>query len=353
MNFLAGVDEAGLGPILGPLVVAGVAMTGPEGVDPWRILRYHVSRRKHIKGKVRVADSKKVNQGPHGFERLEETALVFWAAKHGTLPGTLREWLAALEVDLEPIDRCPWYEDLDLPLPHVADPGLVELRGDLVARALGRHDIELLDLAVRPVDVEEWNGLIADTDNKSRAHFHAYAEVIGRILGRVPTATDDAAATASEARPEKLAEAGAEGDVDASAARPASAPARRQLVADRCGGRMHYREDLRRLRPQARVETLTETPGLSSYRLVEPSHEITVTFAERGEDRAFPTALASCFAKYTRELMVQVLNRWFQDRVPDLKPTAGYYVDGHRFLTDVESTVESANLPRHRLVRVR
>ncbi len=332
MNFLAGVDEAGLGPILGPLVVAGVAMAGPEGADPWQALRGQVSRRKHVKGKVRVADSKKVNQGPHGFLRLEETALVFWAAHHGAVPATLRELLALLDVDLEALARCPWYEDLDLELPSAADPGVVELRGDVVKRALKRREIELLDLAVRPVDVEEWNGLIQDTDNKSRAHFHAYAEVLGRLLARVPEQEQEAAA---------------------SAAGEATDRPRRQLIADRCGGRMHYREDLRRLRPKARVDIVTEQPGTSTYRLHENGGETLVTFAERGEDRAFPTALASCLAKYVRELMVQVLNRWFCARVPGLKPTAGYYVDGHRFLADVDPTVQSAQLPRHRLVRVR
>ena len=74
---------------------------------------------------------------------------------------------------------------------------------------------------------------------------------------------------------------------------------------------------------------------------------------ERAEDRAFPTALASCFAKYLRELMVESLNRWFQSQVPDLKPTSGYYVDGHRFLDDVAEQIEALALPRHRLVRVR
>ncbi|MCA8952003.1 MAG: hypothetical protein KDE27_21010 [Planctomycetes bacterium] len=332
VNFLAGVDEAGLGPILGPLVVAGVAMAGPAGADPWRALRGQVSRRKHVKGKVRVADSKKVNQGPQGRQRLEETALVFWTARHGSTPATLREWLEQLGADLPQLSRCPWYEDLDLTLPLAADPGLVELRGAVVARALGRHGIELLDLAVRPVDVEEWNGLIADTDNKSRAHFHAYAEVLGRILDRVPAAPPAA---------------GGEGDSEG------DAPARRQLVADRCGGRMHYEHDLRRLRPRAEVEIVLETPAVSSYLLREQGSEITVTFAERGEERAFPTALASCFAKYLRELMVEVLNRWFCARIPGLKPTAGYYVDGHRFLDDVLPQVEALALPRERLVRVR
>jgi ribonuclease HII len=317
MNFLAGVDEAGLGPILGPLVVGGVAMTGPEGKDPWQVLRSHASRHKHEKGKVRVADSKKVNQGPHGLRRLEETALVFWTAHRGELPVSLGAWLQQLDADLPALARCPWYEDLSLPLPLVADADWIQLQAELVARTLRQHEITLLDIAVRPVDVEEWNTLIADTDNKSRAHFHAYAEVLGRLLQRVPIGSGG------------------------------------HLVADRCGGRMHYSHDLRQLCPDARVEIRSEEPAASSYVLHRATGDVTVTFAERGEDRAFPTALASCFAKYLRELMVECLNRWFQARVPGLQPTAGYYTDGHRFLDDVGPHLQAAGLPRHRLVRVR
>lgn len=326
MKFLAGVDEAGLGPILGPLVVAGVAMTGPEGTDPWRVLTRHVARRSHTKGKVRVADSKLVHAGPHGLLRLEETALVFWTARHGELPPTLADWLEQLDADVGRLRRCPWYERLDLPLPLLASADWVQLQAELVARALRKADVALLDLAVRPVDVEEWNELIAETDNKSRAHFHAYAEVLGRLLDRLPAPDGEAAA------PERNAG---------------------HLVADRCGGRMHYAADLRRLRPAATVETLSEAPHESSYAVREPQGTITVTFAERGEARAFPTALASCFAKYLRELMVEVLNRWFQARVPDLQATAGYYTDGHRFLGDVEPLLQRDALPRGRLVRVR
>jgi len=317
MNLLAGVDEAGLGPILGPLCVGGVAMTGPAGTDPWQVLRRFVARKKTEKGKVRVADSKKVNQGPHGFRHLEETALVFWTAAHGELPRTLGDWLAATGNDLAALARCPWYADLQRPLPREADAGWITLHAELIARALAKAEVRLVDLAVRAVDVEEWNALIADTDNKSRAHFHAYAEVLGRILARVP--------------------AGQSGN----------------LVADRCGGRMHYGTDLRRLCPEARVEVVQELPAVSAYRLHRGGDVVTVTFAERGEDRAFPTALASCLAKYLRELMVECLNDWFCARVPGLQPTAGYYVDGHRFLGELEPHLATLALPRERLVRVR
>lgn len=321
MNYLAGVDEAGLGPILGPLVVGGVTMAGPEGTAPWRLLQRHVSQKKYVRGKVRVADSKKVKQGPHGMQRLEETALVFWTALHGEPPATLREWLVALGHDLQPLGACPWYGDLELTLPRRADLDWIRLTGELVARALRRGGAELVDIAVRAVDVEEWNRLIADTDNKSRAHFHAYAEVLGRLVHGLFART---------------------GPGDAC-----------RLVADRCGGRMHYHRDLVALCPDAAVTVLDEQPSCSSYRLEQAERHVSLSFAEKAEDRAFPTALASCFAKYLRELMVEQLNEWFRARVPDLQPTAGYYVDGHRFLEQIGTAIDRDALPRHRLVRVR
>jgi len=318
MRILAGVDEAGLGPILGPLVVGGAALAGPEGADPWPALRPLVARERKEKGKVRVADSKKVHQGQHGLRALEETALAFWAARHGDLPATLGDWLTQLGVDLATLARCPWYEDLSQPLVHVADDGFVRLHGERLARGLREHGIALLDLTALPVDVEEWNALIAATDNKSKAHFHAYGAVLARLLATVPAGVDG------------------------------------HVVADRCGGRMHYGADLRRLRPGVRVEVVREEPAVSTYRVHGDGGGTTaVTFAERGEDRAFPTALASCLAKYLRERMVGCLNAWFQARVPGLQPTAGYYVDGHRFLTDILPHMQALAVPSERLVRVR
>jgi ribonuclease HII len=318
MRILAGVDEAGLGPILGPLVVGGAALAGPEGADPWAALQPLVARERKEKGKVRVADSKKVHQGPHGLRALEETALAFWAARHGGLPATLGGWLQQLGVDLAALARCPWYEDLSQPLVHVADDGFVQLHGERLARSLREHGIALLELVARPVDVEEWNALIAATDNKSKAHFHAYGAVLARLLDAVPAGVDG------------------------------------HVVADRCGGRMHYGADLRRLRPGAHVAVVREEPAISTYQLRRDDGAVsTVTFAERGEDRAFPTALASCVAKYLRERMVGCLNAWFQARVPGLQPTAGYYVDGHRFLADLLPHMQALAVPSERLVRVR
>jgi ribonuclease HII len=320
-RILAGVDEAGLGPVLGPLVVAGVAMSGPRGEDPWKLLKHVVCKRRSKKGKLRVADSKKVNQGPHGRHHLERTVLAFWATLHGQLPETLAELLDVAGVPLEPLERCPWYAGgLDLPLPLDNDAGELELKAHLLARAMDNKGVCLKHMAVRPVDAAEFNASIAETDNKSHTHFHAYSAVIAELL-RVLDAQpcDDQA----------------------------------HLVADRCGGRFRYLAGLRQHLPGREIRILEEHPELSSYLIRRQDHRVQITFAARGEDRAFPTALASCAAKYVRELMMECLNRWFLGRVPGLKRTAGYYTDGNRFLDDVTCVTGEPGFPMERLRRVR
>ena len=310
---LAGLDEVGLGPILGPMVIGGVALEGPAGGDPWRLLRRLVCRDRTEKGKVRVADSKKVHKGGHQLGPIEHTALAFVGAWHGSLPATLAELLRMLGVDPAPLAHCPWYGALELPLPIDNDPGELELLAHRLRRELEAKQIELLRLALRVVDVEEFNALIDATDNKSDTHFSAYADVLGGLLEAVR---------------------GRRGHV----------------VADRCGGRFHYRNTLRRRWPDTRIVVIDEQPECSEYLLGEEGDETRLTFAEKADGRAFPTALASCLAKFVREAMIRCLNAWFRARLPDLEPTAGYYVDGHRFLAAVRNVPD---VPWERLVRSR
>jgi len=312
-RILAGVDEAGLGPVIGPLAIGGVALEGPGGASPWRLLGKVVSRNKTVKNKIRVADSKKVHQGAQRLEPLERTALSFLAAFTGTVPATLGELFCAIGIDTAHLTRCPWYGRLDQPLPCAADRSVTELFAHRLRRELDRNGLRLLRLALRVVDVEEFNASIEATDNKSETHFAAYADVLGALFDAI--------------------------DGDSA-----------HVVADRCGGRWHYGPCLSRRWPRARVDVLAEQEACSDYVVAMDGRTFRLTFAERAENRAFPTALASCLAKYVREVMLRALNAWFLARRPDLRPTAGYYSDGHRFLAEVRGMPD---VPWDRLVRCR
>ena len=75
-----------------------------------------------------------------------------------------------------------------------------------------------------------------------------------------------------------------------------------------------------------------------------------ITFAEKAETRAFTVALASCLAKYARELAMGAFNRYFGALQPDLKPTAGYTSDGRRWLRDATPMLRRAGIAREVLV---
>ena len=64
-----------------------------------------------------------------------------------------------------------------------------------------------------------------------------------------------------------------------------------------------------------------------------------------------PVALASMAAKYLRELFMEALNSYFAERVEGLRPTAGYYSDGSRFLEEIEPVLAGLGCHRDEFVR--
>lgn len=320
----AGVDEAGLGPLLGPLCLGWAVLRLPErGADPWALLEAAVgSEPAHDRERLVVADSKRVfARNPRGRKRLEATALGFLGAVAGADRAPAGP-AAFIPGPLGPSPEClaahPWYAALPAALPLWSEAGWLELRAERLRRALAAADVELVDLGVRVVPAGELNRAFDATGNKATAVWDQVSPIL-RYLWR-------------RAREHEL-----------------------DLVVDRQGGRARYGPVLARVLDDARVRLVEESEGRSAYRLERagggPGAD--VLFVEKADRDSFAVALASCLAKYARELAMEAFNGWFGDLQEGLKPTAGYATDGRRWLADATPALTRAALERDLIVRRR
>lgn len=317
---LAGIDEAGLGPLLGSLALGYAWLTVPaDELDPWRALRPLVARRPTKRARFAVGDSKLVFQRtPKGARRLEETVLAFHAAaRGGVLAQEAQEFLFGALAPAEPHRALPW--DGELPrLPSACSRETLELGSSLLRRALQRAALEVLECGVRLAPASELNDSWARTGNKAETVWELVAAVLARAWDQRRHGTVLA-------------------------------------TVDMLGGRRRYGSRLARAFPQASVTLLEEAPLRSAYRLEERggSGRMELEFRVKGESHSFPVALASCCAKYARELEMSALNAHFARFQPGLVPTAGYRQDGKRWLAEAGPALERSGVPRAALVRAR
>jgi len=320
----AGLDEAGLGPILGPLTIGWAVLRLPErGLDPWKLLDAAVgSKPAQDRERLVVGDSKRVfSRNPRGRKRLESTVLAFLGALRDAeqIPTSVDAFLPSpVGPSRECLDAHPWYASLPPELPIWSEAGWIELRAERLRRALAAADIQLVDFGVRLVPAGELNRSFDTTGNKSTA-------VWGQVLPIL----------------QYLWRKSRDLELD--------------LVVDRQGGRAHYGPILAQGLSDARVSLVEETDGRSAYRLerVGGGAGADVLFVEKAERHSFAVALASCLAKYARELSMEAFNGWFGALQPGLKPTAGYATDGRRWLNDAGQALSKAGLERDLIVRRR
>jgi ribonuclease HII len=315
-----GIDEAGYGPLLGPLVSTAVAFKVPaEQVDAslWTLLRKSVARRLRARdARLLITDSKKAYSQATGIRRLETAALsVLHAA--GRSPSTLLGLLRILSPQLpNQLDEYPWYRDFDLELPVDCQADSLKIHANALARDLADAGIAFRGVWCEILLEGHFNRLVAGTRNKSVV----LSDLAMRLIQRADESLREPNLT---------------------------------ICIDKQGGRDAYGHTLMRSFESAHLHIIEEGPHCSRYELRGQPAVWTVSFMEKGEDHHLPVALASMFSKYLRELFMKGFNRFWQARLPDLVPTAGYYQDGQRFLQDIEAEVRRLEVPREHLVRSR
>ena len=163
MAILAGIDEAGYGPLLGPLVVSASVFRLPDEMADeclWEALAGAVTRRAFRRSPaLPLADSKVMRVRTEGLIHLDRGVLGMLRQLRQT-PRTFAELLRLTAPAMKgQMGGYPWYAGGDLPLPRQADATDLALRANAVTEAMRRRgDSTLRPSGAAPVCRFAWTG---------------------------------------------------------------------------------------------------------------------------------------------------------------------------------------------------
>ncbi|APW60162.1 hypothetical protein [Paludisphaera borealis] len=311
-----GIDEAGYGPNLGPLVMSAVVAEadgdslGPTDLAPperfWDDLRATVARAggRGAGDRLWVDDSKAILKGGKGRDQLIAGCLAVLDAVGLPLPSTASGLIEALcgdESDAAELDR--WLtsgatSDVECRMGSLIEATRSRLACKPLAPPCGTWRIAAVRTAA--VGPQRFNEGLGRFDSKAGVHFEAFARLLRWAW-----------------------ELSADG-------RPM------HVCGDKHGGRHYYLEPLLGVFPDAWIDRGVEGPELSEYTVRTSDRTMHLRLTPRADARDGFVALASIVSKTLREEWMDVFNAFWARHVPGLRPTAGYPVDAARFRRAVE-----------------
>lgn len=308
-TLVAGIDEVGYGPILGPLVVASSIFLINENSedDMWFRLQNSIGKtKKGLGSRLLVTDSKKAWSKNAKINQLERTTKAF--INQLDLKGTISSsrLMSCITNDTTiQVKKYPWYRAAYNSIIPEISTGI----SNKLTNNMKQEGIEFIDFRCFCIDVEQYNLAVSFTGNKSTVVANLILKLIYQIISL---------ATFYQAN--KII-----------------------IYSDRLGGRTYYANLIERI-PNYRLYEINEANKLSTYKLNKlisttgRKKDLHIQFEVGADDKRFPVALASMAAKYIREKVMEHMNKYFKMLQPNLKPTAGYWMDGLRFLRDIEES---------------
>jgi ribonuclease HII len=275
--FVVGVDENGLGPLLGPLVTTAITL---------EVARYQPGRHGDIGRELGIDDSK----ATAGFGQMavaEGLALAVHERLQGHTPRDVDALFEGLLLDRPSALRggCPSRSEAQC---WSVQPALPCFGGEI---SEGRK--VLAGLAARGVRLVHARSALACTGSLNRLLRigQSRVEVDLELMERLVL----------DAR-EKVG-------VDVRA------------ICGMVGGIRSYPEKMRHLRKE-RISPRRAQGGTLAYDVEEVGH---VRFEIDADARHLPVALASMLGKYVRELWMERQNRFYRGHAPELAEVSGYH----------------------------
>eukprot|EP00752_Nemacystus_decipiens_P013707 g12160.t1 len=326
------LHPAGYGPMYGPMTVGCAVLTLPDRPSDakppnlWEMLDAAVYKRlQGRRGRIAINDSKKLTTKAAGVKHLELGLLALAGLNHEKPPHDVGKWLDLIGtsrhrgVGEAGLSGLPWYQAdrehpwQQLPLGNTADE--VTLASGMLGRACRESGVCFERFATRVIYEDEFNQKVALTRSKAAVNFTAVSQHLISIMNDY-----------GEHHP--------------------------HVAVDRQSGRTRYRELLSQVFEGAAINVLAELKHTSVYEVISGSRKMFISFAVGAEETHLPVALASMNAKYTRELLMQRFNRFFQALSPQTPPTAGYGSDANRWRDEILPHLNEAGLDHSRLRRL-